>query len=221
MYHGQCLIGPQIQILLARRIKIMRELKEKCLDVCTRNLARDPGSNCASVEEIHTEMAFFSNILLSYDCCFGLLRRTNTIFTEQQRTELQGAIDNLVSLWPTQRLWETKEASVTPKSHDLWFETQQQLTYLGRFYHFMEDPIEKLHKNDRLMDAVYCHLRDYEFREECKRKQESIGKNSKVAEQIQQVTESRKRKYTEETIMKREMKASEVAIVKQERRSLP
>jgi hypothetical protein len=56
-------------------------------------------------------------------------------------------------------MWENKAASVTPKSHkNLWFETQPQLTYLGRFYHFMGDPIEKLHKIDRLMDVVYCHL---------------------------------------------------------------
>jgi hypothetical protein len=65
----------------------------------------------------------------------------------------------LRSLWPTQHMWENKAASVTPKSHkNLWFETQPQLTYLGRFYHFMGDPIEKLHKIDRLMDVVYCHL---------------------------------------------------------------
>jgi hypothetical protein len=85
-----------------------------------------------------------------------------------------------------------KAASVTPKSHELWFEVPQQLTYLGRFYHFMEDPIKNLHKVDRLMDAVYCHLRDYEFQEETKRRQESIGKNSSVKIQLEQVVESRK-----------------------------
>jgi hypothetical protein len=68
----------------------------------------------------------------------------------------------------------------------------------------MVDPIEKLHKIDRLMDAVYCHLRDYEFREESKRKQESIGKNSGVKQQMQQVTESRKRKFTAATLLERE-----------------
>jgi hypothetical protein len=47
----------------------------------------------------------------------------------------------LKSLWPMQRIWENKAASVTTKSHNLWFEIQLQLTYLGRFYHFMEDPI--------------------------------------------------------------------------------
>jgi hypothetical protein len=44
----------------------------------------------------------------------------------------------------------------------------------------MEDPIEKLHKIDVLMDAVYCHLRDYEFLKESKRKQKAIGKNYAV-----------------------------------------
>ena len=111
-------------------------------------------------------------------------------------------------------------ASVTPKSHDLWFEVPQQLTYLGRFYHFMEDPIEKLHKIDRLMDAVYCHLRDYEFREESKRKQEAIGKNFAVREQMEQVTQSRKRKFAETTLLKRENKKVVLTIVKKERRSL-
>jgi hypothetical protein len=59
---------------------------------------------------------------------------------------------------------------VTLKSHNLWFEIQPQLTYLGRFYHFKEDHIEKLHKIDQLMDAVHCHLQDYEFREESKKR---------------------------------------------------
>jgi hypothetical protein len=56
--------------------------------------------------------------------------------------ELQGAINKLKTLWPTHRgaelSWEQKEASVTPKSHNLCFEVTPQLTYLGRFFHFME-----------------------------------------------------------------------------------
>ena len=71
------------------------------------------------------------------------------------------------------------------------------------------------------MDAVYCHLRDYEFREESRRKQESIGKNKGVKQQMAQVTESRKRKFTAATLLKREGKVAELTIVKQERRSLP
>ena len=109
---------------------------------------------------------------------------------------------------------------MTPKSHDLWFEVPQQLTYLGRFYHCMEDPIEKLHKIDPLMNAVYCHLRDYEFREESKRKQEAIGKNSAVKVKLQQVTQSRKRKLAATTLLKRQEKNDKLTMVKNERGSL-
>jgi hypothetical protein len=171
----------------------------------------------ASVEEIKEEMAFFAKILHCYDSTFGLLRRTRTVFSKEQRTELQGAIDTLIATWPTQHTWEKNEASVTPKSHYLWFKVHAQLNYLGRFLHFMEDPIKQLHKIDRLMDAVYCHLQDYEFREESKRKQESIGKNSGVKQQMQQVTESRKHKFTAATLLEREGKVAELTIIKQER----
>ncbi len=85
----------------------------------------------------------------------------------------------------------------------------------------MEDPIEKLHKVDRLMDAVYCHLRDYEFREETKRRQESIGKNSSVKIQLKQVVESCKQKFAAATVLKKEQKTKELTIIKKERRSLP
>jgi hypothetical protein len=70
------------------------------------------------------------------------------------------------------------------------------------------------------MDAVYCHLRDYEFREECKRKQQLIGKNSAVVLQIDQVKESRKRKFTIESLERRQHKDETLTLVKKERRSL-
>jgi hypothetical protein len=219
VYHGQCLIGPQIQKLLANRVTILSQLEANFLRVREQTLEREPTTNLASIEEIKEEMAFFGQIIHCYDCVFGLLRRTRTIFSTEERTELQGAIEILKSLWPTQRIWETKAASVTPKSHDLWFEIQPQLTYLGRFYHFMEDPIEKLNKIDRLMDAVYCHLRDYEFREESKKKKEAIGKNSRVQKQLFEVTQSRKRKFATATLLKRAETKSERTVVKKERRS--
>jgi hypothetical protein len=46
----------------------------------------------------------------------------------QEIEELQGAIGELKTLWPTQRSWEQKEVSVTPKSHNLWFEVVPQLS---------------------------------------------------------------------------------------------
>ena len=50
--------------------------------------------------------------------------------------------------------------------------------------------------------------------------QESIGKNSGVKQQMQQVTESRKRKFTAATLLKQEGKVAELATVKQDQRSL-
>jgi hypothetical protein len=70
------------------------------------------------------------------------------------------------------------------------------------------------------MDAVYCHLQDYEFREESKRKQEAIGKTHAVKLQTQQVTQSRKRKFAETTLLKRQDKKIVLTIIKKERRSL-
>jgi hypothetical protein len=219
VYHGKCLIGPHIQKLLDRRVKILEEMEAEFVSVRARTIEKHPGADCASIEEIAQEMAFFSEVLHCYDIVFALLRRTKTIFTLEEVSELQLAIDRLRILWPTQRDWEQKEASVTPKSHNLWFEVVPQLVYLGRFFHFMEDPIELLHKLDKLTDAVYCHIRNYQFREECKQKQEATARHVEVRQQIQQVHQNRKRKFTSATIAKQENKAVEDIAIKKERRS--
>lgn len=80
--------------------------------------------------------------------------------------------------------------------------------------------IKKLHKNDKLLNVVYSHLCDYELREESKRKQQSIGKNGAVMEYMVKMTQSRKRKFSAETLLKREQKAAELTYTKLERRSL-
>ncbi len=137
VYHGKCLIGPHIQKLLDQQVKVLEELETEFLAVCAQTTVKHPGADCASVEEIGEEMTFFSEVLHCYDTCFGILRRTRTIYTITEIAELQGAINKLKILWPTQRSWEQNEASVTPKSHNLWFEVVPQITYLGRFFHFM------------------------------------------------------------------------------------
>jgi hypothetical protein len=119
VYHGPCLIGPQIQKLLANRVQIIDQLQTEFLRVREQNSIKNPTTNLASIEEIKEEMIFFRIILHCYDCAFGLLRRTRKIFTSEEISELRGAIDQLKTLWPTQRSWENKAASVTPKSHDL------------------------------------------------------------------------------------------------------
>ena len=98
VYHGQCLIGPQIQKLLANRVTILSQLEANFLRVREQTLEREPTTNLASIEEIKEEMAFFGQIVHCYDCVFGLLRRTRTIFSTEERTELQGAIEILKSL---------------------------------------------------------------------------------------------------------------------------
>jgi hypothetical protein len=94
VYHGKCLIGPQIQMLLAKRVKIMRELKAKCFWIRERTIAQSPAANIATVKEIDEEMEFFSSILQCYDSCFALLRRT-------RRVELQSAIDKTLRISTT------------------------------------------------------------------------------------------------------------------------
>mmetsp|Transcript_2884 Transcript_2884/g.4656 ORF Transcript_2884/g.4656 Transcript_2884/m.4656 type:complete len:152 (-) Transcript_2884:376-831(-) len=48
VYFGRTLIGPHIQILLAKRKKIMTELEEEFLQVRQRTLEKNPAANCAS-----------------------------------------------------------------------------------------------------------------------------------------------------------------------------
>jgi hypothetical protein len=79
------------------------------MGVREQTLERDETTNLAFIEEIKEEMAFFGQILHCYDCVFGLLCLTRTIFSTKGRTELQGAVENLKSVWPTQRIWEKSQ----------------------------------------------------------------------------------------------------------------
>jgi hypothetical protein len=77
---------------------------------------------------------------------------------------------------------------MTPRSHHKWCEVIPQISYLGRFFHFMEDQIEKLHKLDRLTDVVYCHIQNFELCEECKKEEKTATiRNIVVCQQLDQV----------------------------------
>ncbi len=69
------------------------------------------------------------------------------------------------------------------------------------------------------MDAVYCHIRNYQFREECKQKQEATARHVEVRQQMEQVKQNRKRNFSPATIAKRESKAEGAIAIKEERRS--
>jgi hypothetical protein len=134
-------------------VKVLKEFETEFLAVRTRTVEKHHGADCASIKELGEEITFCSEVHHCYDTCFVILRHKNNIHRCQDwrapRCHQQVEI-----LWPTQRSWEQKEASVTPKSHNLWFEVVLQLAHLGRFSHFMEYSIEKLHKLDKLTDAV-------------------------------------------------------------------
>jgi hypothetical protein len=76
VYHGQCIIGPQSQKLLANRDGIIDQLETAFLRVREQILKQNPTTNLASVKETKEEMNFFRIFLHCYDCAFGLLRRT-------------------------------------------------------------------------------------------------------------------------------------------------
>jgi hypothetical protein len=120
VYHGKCLIGPHIQKLLDKRVQVLDELEKEFVAVRARTIEKHPGADCVSLEEIREEMAFLLEVLHCYDILFAILRRTRTIYTVAEIGELQAAMNRLKILWPTQRTWEQKEVSVTPKSHNLW-----------------------------------------------------------------------------------------------------
>jgi hypothetical protein len=53
VYHGQCLIGPQIQKLLANRVQIIDQLETEFLRVQEQNSIKNSTTNLASMEEIN------------------------------------------------------------------------------------------------------------------------------------------------------------------------
>jgi hypothetical protein len=104
------------------------------------------------------------------------------------------------------RLFEESPSTAEP---EMTAETSPTATPVKKMYQKFK--ITSLHKLDRLTDAVYCHIR---------KKQEDTSRNIVVRRQLDQVRQNRKRKFTVQTVAKREEKAEEVIAVKKERRVL-
>eukprot|EP00957_Ditylum_brightwellii_P201246 15324763-Ditylum_brightwellii.AAC.1 len=103
--------------------------------------------------------------------------------------------------------------------HNLLFHLIPHATYLGRFFHFMEDPIESLHRKDKELNGIFAVTTSFEKREDRKRKREDIGKNNQVQQQKNYIKCLSSRKFRGETLTKRaELKASREHI-KEGRRS--
>jgi hypothetical protein len=169
------MVGNHIQtLLLAKRVEITGAHTLLLKEVRDRSEGQHQ-QGLATHEEIDDEMKFFRKTLEYYDGIFSILRKERNIYSSAQIQMLKTAINNLKSHWPTKRWWEDKPATCTPKGHDIWFHILLKVEYLGRFLFWMEDPIEVLHKDDKLLDRVYCHMnRDYKRKEEAKREMEEM-----------------------------------------------
>jgi hypothetical protein len=165
------------------------------------------------------EMEFFGDILHCYDAIFGILRKVKTVHGEKEKSELKEAIHSLKDLWPTQRHWETTTATCAPKGHDIWFHALLQIACLGRFHHFMEDPIEKLHKEEKLLDRTHCHFRSHEKREEAKAVRSALADAPAVRAQIAGVKKGKKRTFSIASTKKKVEMKEEVEEKKAARRS--
>jgi len=58
------------------------------------------------------------------------------------------------------------KSSTTPKMHHLLFHLLPQSLYLGRFFQFMEDPIESLHRKDKEQNRIFAVATSFQVREE-------------------------------------------------------
>ena len=120
-----------------------------------------------------------------------------------QSRDLQVALDMVAKLWATVRCGEKQAREFTHKLHCLLVHVPKQIRYLGRFGPFLEDPIERLHKDDKSRDRMFQCIRNYLQKEEAKRTRENIGRNPSVKSAISGVAERCKRKYSHFVEMKR------------------
>jgi hypothetical protein len=183
------------------------------------NSANKGQREVASEEDVICEVNFFGEILHCFDTIFGLIRKKKDKFSTSDREKLTTAIENLNKEWHTQRCGEKNEASTTPKMHHLLFHLLPQSLYLGRFFQFMEDPIESLHRKDKEQNRIFAVATSFQVREERKRKREAMCDHVEVLQQTEIVKQQSTRAFRSVTIQKREHLKIEQDLVKSERRS--
>ena len=83
----------------------------------------------------------------------------------------------------------------------------------------MEDPIEKLHKEEKLLDREHRHFRSHEMREEAKAVRSALADVPAVGAQIDGVKEGKKRKFGVASTKKKVEMKEEVEEKKAARRS--
>jgi hypothetical protein len=83
----------------------------------------------------------------------------------------------------------------------------------------MEDPIEKLHKEEKLLDRRHCHFRSCEKREEAKAVRSALADVPAVRAQIAGVKKGKKRTFSIASMKKKVEMKEEVEEKKAARRS--
>eukprot|EP00957_Ditylum_brightwellii_P091166 6940887-Ditylum_brightwellii.AAC.2 len=86
------------------------------------------------------------------------------MYSDDDIAKLKKATQILQLQWHTQHCGEKKIASTTSKMHNLLFHLIPQATYLGKFFHFMEDPIESLHHKDKELNRIFAVATSFEKR---------------------------------------------------------
>jgi hypothetical protein len=65
---------------------------------------------------------------------------------------------------------------------------------------------------------MYCRVRNYEFREDCKRKQDATSRNMEGRQYTEKVEHDRKRNFSTATVARQGSKAEDAIVVKKELR---
>lgn len=211
-YHKNSIDGPHTRILCSQRNKICHELESAYKKL--RQQYIDEGiftdDQVASDGEIYDEMRFFADNLFYFHNIFSILRkvRVGPIPTEEV-SELERLLDKLKDRWLVQRDHEDSVKNSTPKFHDIFFHVLWQVGFLGRLWPYLEDPVERRHKEDRALDTLYATERSYERRENFKAQREAMMNNALIREYAKEIVDKRKRKFNPETEASRQQSRQE------------
>ena len=162
------MVGEHARKLLDNADQIIPEFEIALLEVRQTSISAGI-SGVADESDIREECSWFLLLLCHYNIVFSILRSLDRVSCDDM-SALRVSLDKVAELWATSQCGESKAYSFTPKMHCLLVHVPRQLQYLGRYGHFLEDPIERLHKDDKHKDRIFACMREYVTKEESKQK---------------------------------------------------
>jgi hypothetical protein len=150
---------------------------------------------------------------------FSIIRKPNGIVSEKDKSDLKSVVNCLLAEWISKRDHEEKAKSCSPKFHDIFAHLMEQVEYLGRLYPWLEDWIERFHKDDKNNDYLFSCRRGFEEKEDVKEKRMQLNSNPSIEEYGEFVVESRKRKFSPAVQARRDEAREEKKKQKKARRS--